>query len=839
MNTLPLSFRSLSPLHLHNRIVANRHALALVLVIFVVGVRTAHADDHAQCQTLGGRSTMFEPGYTPPEIQDNGLIQPNFVLLSGPWMETAYNGPVEPGESFTITYSFVPDGTTIPGTAQGENDAPSNLFATMDANFPGGRFAWQSVFHQVFARYGEMTNINFVFVPDDGASFGISYPYGIPGPGSPGETGKRGDMRISMRPIGDGPLARNYAPTFGGDMTMDSLDVAQFANPTDNFRLLRNVLAHEIGHGLGLDHVLPQNATKLMEPVLNTAFDGPQEDDLRGIHFLYGDRYERNEDETEYTDLGIEFQHPNDNGVSAYEFWNLSLERGESEDWYAVEIKESATGLPGLAIRVDPVGTTYDYGAQPEEGDPVDVVTVDAKSVRDLALQMYRVTSPANNQIQLITTLDFGGPGEGEYRPSVLYPAAGTYLVRVYSNDDIDDVQRYQLTLSNGEIEAPQAEPSMLLSQGVNAYPSGSIVDLPPSEVGKHSGLSMTISNNGEGPLEILGHLLVGPAAGDYTVQYPAQPIQPGGFGVLSIGFSPTAAGFRAAQVSIASNDPAGNYELTMRATAAEPPIGALAVSVEGTNVANGGTVELGELELGGEYEIVVDLENVGNGSMNVINTSILGDNTPDFERLSDLPLTLNVNATGEIALLVTPTSEGEKNTTLRMFNNGTQSPYDVIFSYSVVAVELFDDCNSNGIDDETELDSDGNGIIDECEVVTPPVDDEDDPIVGGDPNDGGNEGNVDDNDNDGNIGNDNDDNDDNDQDVIDGGNVDDNNNGNVDEDNDNDDLGGNNDQDDDREDEDREEKRTGFCGAGSIGMLTLTMLGLSGTRVRRRRLVS
>jgi hypothetical protein len=34
--------------------------------------------------------------------------------------------------------------------------------------------------------------------------------------------------------------------------------------------------------------------TKLMEPYLSLRFDGPQDDDIRGAHRLYGDPYEVN-----------------------------------------------------------------------------------------------------------------------------------------------------------------------------------------------------------------------------------------------------------------------------------------------------------------------------------------------------------------------------------------------------------------------------------------------------------------------------------------------------------------------------------------------------------------
>lgn len=828
MNTLPLSFRSLSPLYPHNRVFNMRHIVALVVTL-VASSSAALADDHAKCSTHKGLSVMYEPGFEPPVVEDNGLIQPNFVLLSGPWPETASSGAVEPGESFTITYSFVPDGTIIPGTGANEQDAPSNLFATMDANFPGGRFAWQSVFHQVFARYGEMTNINFVFVPDDGASFGISFPFGIPSPGSPGEIGARGDMRISMRPIGAGPLARNYAPTFGGDMTMDSLDVNQFSDPTNNFRKLRNVLFHEIGHGLGLDHVLPQNATKLMEPVLNTAFDGPQEDDLRAIHYLYGDRFESNENGNDYKFLGLQLQHPSVNGTQTLVVEDLALEREDSEDWYGVTVAGSIDGLPGVAIRVEPVGTQYQYS--PDE-DGAQMQTIDAAAARDLKFELYRRVTASPMTMQLISTIDFNAAGEAEYRPPAVYSLGGLFFIRVFSEDGIDDVQRYRLTVSNAEIAATEPDPSMLLSNATQPIPSGSIVDMPTTEVGQNGGLSLTISNTGQGMLEIDGFTIVGPAGSDYSAFLPSQPIQPGGFGVLSIGFAPTAAGFRAAQLTISTNDPAGDYELTLRATATEPQVGALTASVEGVTVANGATFDLGELELGSEYEVSVDLENVGNANMSVFNTTFLNEDTADFEQLTDLPLALNTGATDTIELLVKPLSEGQKHTTMRMSNNGVQPTYDVVFSYSVVAVELFDDCNSNGVDDATELDSDGNGIIDDCEVVTPPVDE--DPIVVDDPGnddvDNGGNNEVDDNDNIDDDGID--------QDIVDNDGDDNNANDNIiDQNDDNDDLDNDN-QDDDR-DENREEKRSGFCGAGSIGMLTLTMLGLSGTRVRRRRYVA
>jgi hypothetical protein len=78
-------------------------------------------------------------------------------------------------------------------------------------------------------------------------------------------------------------------------MVLDSLDMATFADSTGDYRALRNVLMHEHGHGLGLAHIEPALGNHLMEPFLATAFEGPQEDDIRGAHYLYGDWAEAND----------------------------------------------------------------------------------------------------------------------------------------------------------------------------------------------------------------------------------------------------------------------------------------------------------------------------------------------------------------------------------------------------------------------------------------------------------------------------------------------------------------------------------------------------------------
>ena len=50
---------------------------------------------------------------------------------------------------------------------------------------------------------------------------------------------------------------------------------------------------HEIGHAFGLEHVISSSEALLMEPFIDTSFDGPQLDDIRGIQGMYGDALEK------------------------------------------------------------------------------------------------------------------------------------------------------------------------------------------------------------------------------------------------------------------------------------------------------------------------------------------------------------------------------------------------------------------------------------------------------------------------------------------------------------------------------------------------------------------
>ena len=115
--------------------------------------------------------------------------------------------------------------------------------------------------------------------------------------GFPGLLGVRGDIRVGGAVI-DGPggvLGSNGFPN-DGDMILDTGEWTAFSNPAGDYLELRNVVMHEHGHGLGLSHVESSDAAFLMEPFFDISFDGPQLDDIRGLHRAYGDAWEKSHD---------------------------------------------------------------------------------------------------------------------------------------------------------------------------------------------------------------------------------------------------------------------------------------------------------------------------------------------------------------------------------------------------------------------------------------------------------------------------------------------------------------------------------------------------------------
>jgi hypothetical protein len=354
-----------------------------------------------------------------------GGTVPSYQLGSSAWTRTATDpGPLGQGDPLTLTWSVVPDGTSVDGFA-GEARASSNLRATLDRIY-GSSAVWLPIFERIFARWGELSGITYVHEPsDDGAAMTNS---SMPG----GQLGVRGDLRISGHRIDgtNGILAYNFYPNAGGDMVIDTAD-GNFNDTGGDSLILRNVLAHEHGHGLGIAHVCPVNETKLMEPFLSLRFDGPQHDDILAANRLYGDDRERNDTSATATSIG-----PIAVGQSLSER-TRSIDDDADQDFYAVTVGPAQA----LSVRVQPLGFTYQSGPQTSQCSS-------GSSFNSLTVHNLGVEVRDRNGTTVLATATAQPAGQPESLANVTLGGAGTYYVRVFGAST-NNAQLYDLTVDS------------------------------------------------------------------------------------------------------------------------------------------------------------------------------------------------------------------------------------------------------------------------------------------------------------------------------------------------------------------------------------------------------
>jgi hypothetical protein len=372
-----------------------------------------------------------------------GETPAGYVTQGNGWSSTS-GGSSPFGEQAILTWSVVPDGTAMPQGA-GEPASPSTLIQFLDGIHHGGpgpggadltQRAWFTLMQSAFQRWDDLSAVRFSYSPqDDGVPLGSSSNAGI--------VGVRGDHRIGGHSI-DGTtspttVAYNYFPN-NSDMVIDTDEVGRLGNASGGYLRFRNTVMHEIGHGLGLNHPASSDSNFLMEATLDVTIDGPQFDDILGVHRLYGDRYEEfggNDTHLLAMSLGAismgdSFkigEDANDKTVAPTDVDFVSINMAADTDYFKITVT-----TPGkINVILNPLGPTYQAG--PHGGTQT---SFDAKAQNDLSLFLY-----GNLGTNLLASSNTGALGVSE-KIVAFDVLSGDYFIRVSGGQDV--AQFYELS---------------------------------------------------------------------------------------------------------------------------------------------------------------------------------------------------------------------------------------------------------------------------------------------------------------------------------------------------------------------------------------------------------
>jgi Matrixin len=236
-----------------------------------------------------------------------------------------------------ITYSFMPDGTSVGGVS-------SVLFQTLNANY--ATTTWEQQIETAASLWENVSNINLALVSDGGEPDGTN--------GDQQDDPRFGDIRIGAVPLPSGVLAETFLPppanggTDAGDILLNSNVNWQINSNYD----LQTVVAHEFGHALGLGD--SSVSTAVMYGTYTGIKQALASDDIAGIQSIYGARQFDQFNVGGHRDTSF-LTATNINsyitGNAQIAIPNLDITTTGDSEWFYVNVPSSTTGTMTVTVQ--------------------------------------------------------------------------------------------------------------------------------------------------------------------------------------------------------------------------------------------------------------------------------------------------------------------------------------------------------------------------------------------------------------------------------------------------------------------------------------------------------
>gem|GEM_PF-3114803 len=192
-------------------------------------------------------------------------------------------------------------------------------------------------------------------------------------------------------------------------------------------------------------------------------------------------------------------------------------------------------------------------------------------------------------------------------------------------------------------------------------------LSLDNAVVGASTSQTLTISNTGNISLDITSITLSGANAAEFSVSATTLSVPAGQSSDVTVTFTPTSAGSKAATLTIDSNG-SGNGIVTLGGTGNAPGI-SVAASLASGNILSGSS---------GTQTLTIS--NSGDAALNISNITLSGANAGEFS-VSATSLTINAGQSQDVTVTFAPTSAGTRSASLSITHDAVGTPTSVSLS--------------------------------------------------------------------------------------------------------------------------------------------------------------